>query len=331
MEFWKGWVQSRKLGLLAFAVSFGIWPVFFVIYHFPMEALEYPCILQAAAGAAFFGMDAWKEKEKEQALKRIRELTGEEMNQFPKANDSIEKNYQEIIEKLFLEEKELLDEQNARYEEMADYYTTWVHQIKTPIAAMHLQLGLGGQDAELTGKMEGELQRIEQYVEMALCYVRLSGEANDYVIRRCSLDKIVGQVLKKLSGQFFRRKLELDYTPSGKQVLTDEKWLAFVVEQVLTNALKYTPSGKIRIFAEEPETLCIQDTGIGILPEDLPRICEKGYTGCNGRADKKASGIGLYLCRRICRKLGHEMKISSVPGKGTVVRLFLEEKKLEVE
>ena len=95
MEFWKGWVQSRKLGLLAFAVSFGIWPVFFAIYHFPMEALEYPCILQAAAGAAFFGMDAWKEKEKEQALKRIRELTGEEMNQFPKADDSIEKNYQE--------------------------------------------------------------------------------------------------------------------------------------------------------------------------------------------------------------------------------------------
>ena len=147
-------MQSRKLGLLAFTVSFGIWPVFFAIYHFPMEALEYPCILQAAAGAAFFGMDAWKEKEKEQALKRIRELTGEEMNQFPKADDSIEK-LSEIIEKLFLEEKELLDEQNARYEEMADYYTTWVHQIKTPIAAMHLQLGLGGQDAELTGKMEG--------------------------------------------------------------------------------------------------------------------------------------------------------------------------------
>ena len=96
MEFWKGWVQSRKLGLLAFAVSFGIWPVFFAIYHFPMEALEYPCILQAAAGAAFFGMDVWKEKEKEKALKRIRELTGEEMNQFPKADDSIEKTIRRL-------------------------------------------------------------------------------------------------------------------------------------------------------------------------------------------------------------------------------------------
>ena len=96
------------------------------------------------------------------------------------------------------------------------------------------------------------------------------------------------------------------------------------VSHVLTNALKYTPSGKIRIFAEEPETLCIQDTGIGILPEDLPRICEKGYTGCNGRADKKASGIGLYLCRQIMDRLSHTIRIESEMGVGTRVYLGLD-------
>ena len=104
-----------------------------------------------------------------------------------------------------------------------------------------------------------------------------------------------------------------------------------MVEQVLSNALKYTPSGSIRIYLEKSRTLCIQDTGIGIAPEDLPRIFEKGYTGYHGRSDKKASGIGLYLCRRICQNLGHSISAASVPDEGTVIRIHLEQKKLEVE
>ena len=138
--------------------------------------------------------------------------------------------------------------------------------------------------------------------------------------------------MKRLSGQFIRRRIRLCYEPLHAQVLTDEKWLLFVVEQVLTNALKYTmPGGTITVFLEEPLTLCIQDTGIGIAADDLPRIFEKGYTGVNGRADKKASGLGLYLCRRICAALGHTITANSSPDSGTVIRIRLARRELRPE
>ena len=152
---------------------------------------------------------------------------------------------------------------NEKYADMVDYYTLWAHQIKTPIAAMRLTLQSG--EMSQSRELSEDLHRIEQYVE--------------------------------ISSQFIRRKIKLVYEPVGVTVLTDEKWLLFVLEQVLSNALKYTKAGEIEITLEAPKTVCIRDTGIGIAPEDINRIFEKGYTGYNGRTDKKASGIGLYLCR----------------------------------
>lgn len=117
--------------------------------------------------------------------------------------------------------------------------------------------------------------------------------------------------------------LETDYQPLNAQIMTDEKWLLFVIEQILSNALKYTQQGCVSIYLESPKILCIRDTGMGIAAEDLPRIFEKGYTGYNGRTDKKASGLGLYLCARICRNLGHGISAESEPDKGTVIKLNL--------
>ena len=126
--------------------------------------------------------------------------------------------------------------------------------------------------------------------------------------------------------------MKLRYEPVNTRVITDEKWLLFVVEQVLSNAVKYTPAGgSVTIDLEQPKTLCIRDTGIGIAPEDLPRIFEKGYTGYNGRNDKKASGIGLYLCRRICHNLGHRITANSSLDSGTVIRIHLEQRTISVE
>ena len=176
-----------------------------------------------------------------------------------------------------------------------------------------------------------QLQSVEQYVEMVLGYLRLESPSSDYVIRNYALDDIVRQAVRKFASQFIRRKLRLEYTPLNVSVITDEKWLLFVIEQVLSNALKYTRSGSVSITLEAPKTLCIRDTGIGIAPEDLPRVFEKGYTGSNGRTDKRATGIGLYLCRRILAKLGHSIAIVSTPGEGTTVRIGLEQDALEVE
>ncbi len=237
-----------------------------------------------------------------------------------------EEDYQALLRMLCRERRELCEEMERRYREMIDYYTVWAHQIKTPIAAMRLML----QETDMRALRE-ELRRIEQYVEMVLCYLRLDSNSTDYVIREYDLDGIVRQAVRRHATTFIQKKLRLEYEPLDARVVTDEKWLLFVIEQILSNALKYTSEGGVAVTLEPPKTLCIRDTGIGIAPEDLPRVFEKGYTGDNGRSDKKASGIGMYLCSRICANLGHGIRVDSTPGQGTEVRIDLKNAELEIE
>ncbi len=209
---------------------------------------------------------------------------------------------------------------------MTDYYTLWAHQIKTPIAAMRLLF-----QEEPRPELEGELLKIEQYVEMVLGYLRLGSDTTDYVLRSCDLDGLIRQSIRKYARLFILKKISLDFRETGKTVLTDEKWLAFVVEQILSNSLKYTPEGgRIRIYGDG-ETLVIADSGIGIQPEDLPRVFEKGFTGYNGREDKKSTGIGLYLCSQVMDRLNHGVSIASRPGQGTLVRLDLSRQRRAAE
>lgn len=262
-------------------------------------------------------------------LMEIQEFSDVVLDLFPERYTVEGEDYQRIIGLLQQEYRELENRMNMRYSDMVDYYTVWVHQIKTPIASM--RLNLQNEDSPLSRKVSEDLFRIEQYVEMVLCYLRLDSDATDYVFREYDLDEIVKPVVRKFAGQFISRKLRLNYQPLDVKVITDEKWLAFVIEQVLSNALKYTRTGGITIEMERPKTLCIRDTGIGIAAEDLPRIFERGYTGYNGRRDKKASGIGLYLCKRICRNLGHIITASSSLDSGTVIRIRLDQVKVEME
>lgn len=173
--------------------------------------------------------------------------------------------------------------------------------------------------------MEGEIYRIEQYVEFALQYQRLEGGHKDLVFAHYSLESIVKKALKKTGVLFRRTKLALELGNLQTDVLTDEKWLVFVLEQVLTNAVKYTRKGKISIYLdqEKEKTLVVEDTGMGIRPEDLPRIFEWGYTGYNGRIKNRATGIGLALCRQTMEMLGHRISAKSEPGKGTCIYLDL--------
>ena len=208
-----------------------------------------------------------------------------------------------------------------RWSDTLDYYTVWVHQIKTPIASMRLTLQ--NSDSPESRRLSSDLGRIERYVEMALVYLRLDSESSDYVIREFELDPLIRRSVKKFSGEFITKRLSLELTPTEARVISDEKWLVFVIEQILSNSLKYTREGSVGIYMTEPKTLCIRDTGIGIAPEDLPRVFEKGYTGRNGRDDMRASGLGLYLCRRVCAKLGHGISAVSVPDEGTEIRIDL--------
>ncbi len=236
----------------------------------------------------------------------------------PETRDAVYRDYTALVRKLFEENRRLRSESEHTLTEMTDYYTLWAHQIKTPIAAMELVL----QQNDEFGELRDNLGKIEHYVEMVLGYLRVNSDSSDLVIREHELDDIVRPAVRKFSRMFIRKKLTLDYEPLDTRVLTDEKWLQFVIEQVLSNAVKYTPSGGISIYLEDPLTLCVKDTGIGIAPEDLPRVFEKGSTGLNGRLDKKASGMGLYLCKKICAKLGHGIAAESGEG-GTTIKIDL--------
>ena len=267
---------------------------------------------------------ALRHRQLSDALKSIR-VSDE---QLPPPENLIEEDYRQLIRALGEEKQRQASAMDLRMSDMQDYFTLWAHQIKTPIAAMRLILQTKPENSAM--EIEGELFRVEQYVEMVLNYLRLDSDSTDFVFKTCALDGIIRQCVRKYAKQFIRKKISLEYEGTALQVLTDEKWLCFVIEQILSNALKYTAAGSIRIFTQG-ETLVIADTGMGIAPEDLPRVFEKGYTGYNGRTDKKATGIGLYLCKKILQKLGHGISISSEVGKGTRVSIDLSREELTVE
>lgn len=316
-------------GIATVAVFSLIFLFCFILYHLPLNAVLYPTGLCLCLGLVLMIIDFQRVKKQHQLLENIHSLTDVITHTLPPTYGIEDEDYQKILSLIYQEHNEYRTEMNRRYSDMVDYYTVWAHQIKTPIASM--RLNLQNEDSPLSRRISTDLFRIEQYVEMVLTFLRLDTDSSDYVIKEQDLDTIIKQAVKKFAGEFINRKLSLNYEPANVTVVTDEKWLSFCLEQVLSNALKYTNSGTITIRLTPDKKLSISDTGIGIASEDLPRIFENGFTGYNGRSDKKASGIGLYLCKRICTNLGHTIQAESIIDKGTTITIDLAQTTLEVE
>lgn len=321
------YLRQHRTGLLAAALCAGIFAVCFALYDLPLGAVFYPALLCLLTGGVLLTVGYLRALRRHRAM--LESCKAALLAQLPEPRTVAEADERALVEAL---REQLLAQQSASDEKlrnMTEYYTVWAHQIKTPIAAMHLTLQ--NEDSPSARRLSAELFRVEQYVEMVMTYLRLEPGSSDYVFRACALDGVIREAVKKFSHEFIDRRLRLDFEPTGLTVVTDEKWLGFVLEQVLSNALKYTRQGGIRIGLSAPRVLCIADTGIGIAPEDLPRIFERGYTGRTGRIDRRASGIGLYLCRRVCERLGVGISAQSEPGRGTRVFLDLEQYELHAE
>lgn len=329
MRLLRNYIGQKRKGIALFFLFCVIFGTVFALYRLPLGAVLYPAALCALTGTVFLISDFFRFKRRHEMLRRLASLPAALMNDFPEPDDPEGEDYRAIIQALQQENARTAQAAAEKYRDTVDYYTIWAHQIKTPIAAM--RLNLQSSDSSEAGCLRSDLTRIEQYVEMVLAFLRLDSESSDYVFKERSLDPIIRGAVKKFAQEFIGRKIRLQYEPVELRTVTDDKWLSFVLEQILSNALKYTREGSVHICLREPKTLCISDTGIGIAPEDLPRIFEKGYTGCNGRADKKASGIGLYLCKRICDNLGIGIAAESEPGKGTTIKLHLEQYELRKE
>lgn len=295
----------------------------FALYRLPLAAVAYPAALCAGLGAGFVALDFFRFRKRRRALTRLAGQPAALIDRLPVPEDAVEEGYQDLVRSLRAEVEALAERDGEKYREMTDYYTLWAHQIKTPIAAMRLTLQ--NEDTPVSRSLSRDLLRVEQYVGMVLAFLRLDSTSTDYVFRACPLDPVVRQAARRFSEEFIARRLKLNYQTIDTVVVTDEKWLGFVLEQVLSNALKYTREGGITISMRGASVLCVADSGVGIEPEDLPRIFEKGFTGSRGREDRRASGIGLYLCKRICKNLGVRIWAEAEPGIGTAVLLDFKE------
>ena len=323
--FLRLYLRAQRRGMLFLGFCCLIFTVSFSLYGLPLGAVLYPAALCAAAGGIILLLSLRKARAVCQELSLMQRHPADLPDELPAAQSPQEQAYQALLLALHTDRQRLKSDMDARYHDMTEYYTVWAHQIKTPIAAM--RLALQNEDTPLSRRLTGEVGRVEQYVQMALTYLRLGSDSSDYVIRSCALDDIVRPAVRRFAGEFIQRKIQLNYQMLNYTVITDEKWLGFVVEQVLSNALKYTPQGSVSIYMESEGVLCIRDTGIGIAPEDLPRVFEKGYTGYNGRSHRKASGLGLYLCREILTRLGHSVSAESQVDHGTTIRIDLRQHK----
>ncbi len=318
MEILKSYLKKNIKVYILFVVFIAIFFIMFYLYNLPLEALIYTgsfCFL-AALVASFSDFVNYRESYKK--LKFLEKNILNDLEDLPKSLDIRIDYYHKIIEKLYEELEKLTQENRQKNTDMVDYYSMWVHQIKTPIAAMNFLLDNEEVDRKI---LQQELFKIERYVEMVLTYIRLDSISSDYVITKINLDEVVKDSVKKYATIFINKKIKLNYVSHETMVISDKKWLSFAFEQILGNSVKYSnANGEITIETCENK-LIIEDNGMGIKEEDLPRIFEKGFTGFNGRYEKKSSGLGLYLCKKTLDKLGHHIEISSKVGEGTRIEI----------
>ncbi|MEE0807096.1 MAG: sensor histidine kinase [Acutalibacteraceae bacterium] len=314
---------------LFLAGSAAVFAVVLFLSGLPAEPVRYAALLCAVGGVVCALPGYLQYRRRYRAAELALQGLPEAVDRLCAPLGAVEEAYDAALRRLCaMLAKSETDRQRQRIEN-ADYFTMWIHQIKTPIAAM--QLILREQDDARSRELLAELFRIDQYAEMALTYARLESPTTDLVLRRCAVEPIVRSVVRQYAGQFVRRHVALRCEIEPVCALTDEKWLAFILGQLLSNAVKYTENGTVTVRVTKELVLSVSDTGIGIAPEDLPRIFEKGFTGYNGRAGRKSTGLGMYLSRCAAEKLGHRISVQSAPGQGTTVSVDLRSVDLGVE
>lgn len=317
-------LKKHRIALLILLLSALIFGTVFYFYNLPIEPYGYAAVILGVLFLAMLIIDCFKERRKAKSRQHMIQSILIPHHEMPESDTPAEADYQHAIHLLQNELQALQNQyETARQEEM-DVITAWAHQIKTPIAVMRFDLE---QIPEESGeRLKRELFRIEQYVDMVLQFIRLDSGTNDLVIRTYDLDTLIRDVIHKYAYSFVTHKLRLNYEGTTTVVVTDQKWFACILDQFFSNALKYTPEeGTITIVVSDG-MLTIADTGVGIAPEDLPRIFEKGYTGLNGRIDKRASGLGLYLCKKAADLLDIPLSVASTVGEGSVFTMDLREK-----
>ena len=318
--FLKHHLYSRRFILLLLLIVFSIMGMFAFIFEDGRNLLEYQLLLASLLASFFLGMDlasAYKEYRNQLFYASGRPQTALEVLLFEK------------LALLEMDKKNRAIEEREKLNDLMDYYTLWAHQIKTPIAASSLLVG-EIEDKKVKNQLEQELFKIESYVNIVLQYLRLESFHEDLVLKKENLEDLVKEIVKKYAIFFIQKGLSLNLHDLDRTIITDRKWFVVILEQVLSNSLKYTSQGGIEIYFQE-DTLYIKDSGLGIQDSDLLRVFERGFSGYNGRLTQQSSGLGLYLSKKIADELGHQISIASQVGQGTTVMISFSEKKMIFE
>lgn len=313
-----------------------------ITYHSLSEPVLYTIGIYSFVAAIIGGIEYLKFSKKFQMMNLLLHNLPKDEIKFLETNSIFELQYQQLTYMLQQREKsENLAMENAT-RSRDDYFTMWVHQIKTPISAIQLivqeEQGRLDDGSEITAVnqyeiyqgIRQELFKTEQYVQMVLHYIRMEQMSGDLELVNVPVKPMVYSIVKKYSILFFYKKITIDIKELNLEVLTDEKWCSFIIEQIISNAVKYSKEkGKIKIATRKEKELVFEDFGIGIRAEDIHRIFERGFTGYNGRMYEKATGLGLYLSKKIADKLAMKISIESEVSKGTKVILSFPTDKLE--
>lgn len=317
------YIRSKRRVVIAFAIAVAIFSVVFYLMHIPLRVIWYPALICVVCAAIYAVIDFNSYRRKHNALINAMNNIDVTTDNLPAQTELIERDYQELLSCMLKQKNRKIQDIRGAREETTEYVAMWTHQIKTPLTALQLTAGTVPEPEHT--ELMARLFEIENYVDTMLQFVRLEGNVNDLVLKPYNLKSMVNQAVKYFARIFITKNLQVQINvPDELEIVTDEKWFVFVLKQLISNALKYTEKGAVKISASKYDntvTLTIEDTGIGIAPEDIPRIFERGYTGYNGRKDKKASGLGLYLTKRITKLLSQSITITSVPAKGTKVTL----------
>ena len=313
-------LKTYKKNFLILLFSSLIFAVVFYLYNLPITAVLYAFLLCLLMLSSLISFEYLQYSKKSKIFKAIENNILMSIDLLPNPVGVTEVQYHKLLNELFREYKLLASSADTSKTDMIDFYTLWVHQIKTPISAISLLLQTD--DIPQNKAIAQELFKIEQYTQLVLGYLRIDNISSDLILKECNIDTIINKAVKKYAPVFINKKIKIDISNCNKTVITDEKWLLFVIEQLLSNSLKYTNSGTIKIEMIH-DNLIIKDTGIGIGENDLPRIFEKSFTGLNGRLNSSSTGLGLYLCKKTLIKLNHNISITSKLGVGTDVTINL--------
>lgn len=314
------YIKYRKNIFILFLIVMIIFAVVYFSYNIGKETYLYAFFLSLVVAGAWAINDYYKINKKIDYIKILDEQADEDLLENLAKDDFIIQEYNQVIKKLTFSMNEMDSKKNQEIRDLEEFFIMWTHQIKLPISAINLYLDSNNQLNKSI--LKGQVKRIQQYTDMVMAYIRLKSDQSDFLFSEVDLDLMIKNVIKEFKLDFINKRLDLDFKPLNKKILTDKKWFEFALGQILSNALKYTKEGGVKIYITGDD-LVVEDTGMGIKPEDIKRVFDKGYTGYNGRDHTGASGLGLFLVKKTLSSLSHSIRIESEINKGTKVFIGL--------